>query len=149
MAGEALPTIATELFVIVTLFAIVVAAVLFASARVAKGFRLPPILRLVPIASQSGRVPVAGHERPATGASIGTERSRAAAVASMMVSMNRRERLVASGEGGDWVARHDRHLAPVSARPETGRHSAPVGRSFRRQARARVSASANRRDSSA
>lgn len=148
MSGEALPTVATELFVIVTLFAIIVAAVLFASARVAKGFRLPPILRLVPITSQSGSVSVATYERTSADPSIKTERSRAAAVASTLVSMNQRESLVASGEGG-WVARHDRTASPASSRLEASRHSSPVGRSFRRQSRARISASANKRDSSA
>jgi len=48
MAGEALPTVPTELFVIVTLFSIIVLAALFASARIARAFRLPARIQFVP-----------------------------------------------------------------------------------------------------
>src|SRR6185503_20713991 len=45
MAGEALPTVSTELFVITCLFVMIVGAALYACARLAQAFRLAPLLR--------------------------------------------------------------------------------------------------------
>jgi type IV secretion system protein VirB6 len=146
MAGEALPTVSTELFVIATLFAVIVAAVLFASARVARAFRLPPILRLMPVALETGRATASVREPLASNQRMDGERSRAAAVAGVLVSMNRRERIAGeSGEGERSTGTGHRSIS-TSLRSDSERQSPPVGRSFRRQARTRVSASADRRD---
>src|SRR5207245_10489089 len=53
MAGEALPTVATELFVVVTLSTIIVVAALYGCGRVARAFRLPSLPRFVPLVAQS------------------------------------------------------------------------------------------------
>jgi len=144
MAGEALPTMPTELFVIVTLFSIIVLAALFASARIARAFRLPALIQLVPGVGE--RVATAGVSRHAVGPveRVESERSRAAAVASFISSASRRDRLEVAAEpaGAPTATR----IMPTSDKGASIRSTQPVGRSFRRQARARVTASANRRD---
>ena len=146
MAGEALPTVSIELFVVVTLFTIIVVAALYGCARVARGFRLPWLPRIVPAAAQDRRmaapVPVA-NDRTAPG-STAVERSRAAAVANVLVAMNRRETAPPISEA---------RMLFEGSRPsaekrdgERGRATVPVGRTFTRRATSRVSPRANRRD---
>jgi len=144
MAGEALPTVPTELFVIVTLFSIIVLAALFASARIARAFRLPARIQFVPGVGE--RVAAAGVSRHAVDPveRVESERSRAAAVASFISSAGRRDRLEVAAEpaGAPGATR----IMPTSDKDVSIRSTQPIGRSFRRQARARVTASANRRD---
>jgi type IV secretion system protein VirB6 len=150
MAGEALPTVAAELFVIASLFAIIVAALLYACARVARAFRLPPVLRLVPSAQERTAMATTSAAPNATGRSalVQKERSRAAAMASMLVAMDRRQGGYAYA--GRWeVSGPVRTPAVSGSSKETAHHSTPVGRSFRRRPGSRVSASANRRDAGA
>lgn len=149
MAGEALPTVATELFVIACLFSILVLAALYACARVARAFRLAPLLRVLPIVS--GQARVAGSPAAIGGTcsqAMAEERSRAAAVAEVLVATSRRERdeaalaLPGPGTGASRV--------PAVSRPDEAAHAiVPVGRSFTRRPNARVSAGAARRDLSA
>jgi type IV secretion system protein VirB6 len=149
MAGEALPTVAGDLFVIVTLFTIIVVAGLYSCARIARSFRLPQALRIVPVPAQSLRTAgraSASVERAHFSASE-AERTRAAAVANVLMAMNRRERSVPVSEaralfdaGRPSVAHRD------TERPTT---ALPVGRTFTRRATSRVSARANRRDATA
>jgi len=148
MAGEALPTMPTELFVLVTLFTIVVIASLYGCVRVAQAFRVPLQLR----ASSADIGQVLARRTTATPANRQTaavegERSRAAAVASVLTAMNRRE--------------HTTPAADIRVPFDTGRQSVaqrsgdavqvarPIGRTFARRATSRVSARANRRDASA
>lgn len=150
MAGEALPTISTELFVITCLFSMVVIAAFLACALVARAFRLAPVLRSFPLFAEQKTeprvVPVLS-----TGTShetIESERSRAATIASVLVSMNRRER-------------GDVSLAVASSPAAPGRSSSlspsnhgekmpvPIGRSFTRRPHARLSAIAAKRDTGA
>jgi type IV secretion system protein VirB6 len=143
MAGEALPSMPTELFVIVTLFSIVAFATLLASARIARAFRLPAIVRQAVVSDRASptftaNVKADGPER------LEIERSRAAAVASFISTVSRRDRFATAGDAPEFAG-SARLIAP-SARSEDARPSTPVGRSFRRQARARVSASMNKRD---
>jgi hypothetical protein len=149
MAGEALPAISTELFVITCLFSILVFASLYACARLVRAFRLPPLTRTISVAADHGRTGV-----PANNASSAelltvrqSERSRATAIATLLASNGRRER----GEL--------RGLLPVgpatSKRIEVLSSSAPlhvptpVGRTFTRRPHSRLSAVAARRDTGA
>jgi type IV secretion system protein VirB6 len=146
MAGEALPTISTELFVIACLFAMLVAASLYGCARVTHAFRLPRLL---------GAVPVATHEEPTRSSSTliqrgqsgdggESERSRAAAVASVLASANRRDRMsVTSSLTGAASSGRAPIMGSSIERPFA---STPVGRTFTRRAQSRVSALAAKRD---
>jgi type IV secretion system protein VirB6 len=149
MAGEALPSVPTELFVIVCLFAMLNAAVLLGCARLMSSFRLAPILwPAFDGASDKGR-PAA--ETPALWRSSDNnqneqERSRAAAIASLLRSSGMREARdvpVISGDGGS----SRRTVEVRSAATDQSQRSAPLGRSFSRRPGARVSALAARRDS--
>jgi type IV secretion system protein VirB6 len=149
MAGEALPTVASELFVIVTLFTIIVVAALYSCARIARAFRLPQALRAVPFPAQFLRT--AGSALPslerASPSASEAERTRAAAVANVLMSMNRREGSAPVSEtralfdAGRPSAAHRDAVRPTTA--------LPVGRTFTRRATSRVSARANRRDATA
>ncbi len=148
MAGEALPTMPTELFVITCLFTVLVIAALYACARIARGFRLPLLARVEANMPAVSRVAAsaAGSERNEQAASH--ERSRAAALARMIQSSTFRERAE--------LERLTASNGPVSRTPEihdssssTGRHNVPLGRSFSRRPGARVSALAAKRDASA
>lgn len=150
MAGEALPTMPVELFVVTTMFAIVALGVLAGSARVARAFRLPPVLRAFPVASETefrahqsavGQSQARLDDGPA-------ERSRAAAVANMMVALSRRE-LAGPGLAAVYVPSDSRVPVPGTAHHEGVRTTTPIGRSFTRRASSRVSGSANRRDGAA
>jgi type IV secretion system protein VirB6 len=142
MGGEALPTIPAELFVVTCVFALLTLALMVASARVARGFRLAP--------SMSNRL----HAQPALAGSAAKldvidsrstergERSRAAAVADVVASLQRREiaGTLLAGAGRVPVA-----TGIVDARDAGGlnlRTATPTGRSFARRARGRVSARA-------
>jgi len=151
MAGEALPTVSIELFVTMTLFAIIIVAALYACTRLVYAFRLAPLVRVVSRAAEPARA--AGAAPALVARSIRAaedERTRAAAVASVLVAMNRRElgepTIGASISGAPISGAVPRTLAMSASAAETSRHFAPVGRSFRRQARSRVSAIAERRD---
>lgn len=146
MAGEPLPTMPTDLFVIACLFTIILLASLWGCSRVARAFRLAP---LQPFASSLNR-PVDGETstRSSTLSSrtetLETERSRAAIVAGALAATMRRE----------W---HDRAEVTLASAPRAAFGSAsrsedvmqgiaPVGRSFTRRTTQRVSAKAGRRD---
>ena len=148
MAGEALPTLSTELFVIACLFAIITAAALYGCARVIGAFRLEPLLRMVSMLSERGK----GGAIPAGNAvareAEQAERSRAAAVASILLATSRRERgelALSSGDVQDAPGRRPR-LSPSN---DSAHMTVPVGRSFTRRTHSRVSAVATRRDSGA
>jgi type IV secretion system protein VirB6 len=150
MAGEVLPTVSTELFVIACLFTIIVLAALWGCARVARGFRLAPLLRSMPFPEEH----LEAHTM-AVSARVGrslenaeSERSRAAAVANVLVTMSRRDRLepalltsTAAGPPG--------RIPSVASSAEPDRIATPVGRSFTRRLNSRVSAGASRRDAGA
>ena len=151
MAGEALPTIATELFVIATFFAVLVAGCLYGCSRVVGAFRLAPLLQGVSLVSDQRPIGVRGHatERAFGSPTINeAERTRAAAVASLLLATSRRERGAAA------------MLVPAIATPpgrtlvhtvtgETGQGPVPVGRSFTRRPNSRMSRSSSSRDARA
>lgn len=146
MAGEALPSIPTELLVVTSLFALIVVAVIIAAAALARAFRLAPILARAGISAAGERdVSTGSGARPVTRiAPSSDERSRAAAVADVLVAMQRREGaalpaprpMIMAANGPSSLARDG----------EGAGRTAPVGRTMRRTARTRGSASAERRD---
>jgi len=142
MVGEDLPTVPVELFVLTSVYTILVIGLLVASLRLARAFRLGPLWPRFDVVA----APAQGEKRSAPRLeSDSQERSRAAAIADVLVARQRRE------SGG-------RTLAAIGGAPEgsiTSRNSGvaglagtavPVGRSFRRQTRARMTASGGKRD---
>jgi len=149
MAGEALPTVSTELFVIVCLFAALTIAVLLGCARLVSGFRLAPILRPAFDSSSDARRSVEVRV-PSRSSSDGheQERSRAAVIASVLRSSGMRDARDMPGVTGDGGSGR-RTVEVRSSAAEQAARSVPLGRSFSRRPGARVSALAARRDSSA
>lgn len=148
-AGEALPAVSTELFVIACLFFIITAATLYACARVTGAFRLAPLLRSIAITSERGREGATKftdgfRAREAQHA----ERSRAAAVASAFAATSRRDR-EEFGSSMAGVPTAPRRTLDLPTSKDTRHMPTPVGRSFVRRPHSRRSASAARRDSGA
>ena len=147
MSDEATPTAPTELFVLTCLFAIIVIAALYASARVAWAFRLPQSVRIDRAAGEQRSVllPSAPQPQAVQQNQMEIERSRAAAVASVLVSMNRRE-LSQSNLTTPSPGQASRVPDPRKSDVERLGQQAPLGRTFSRRPGARVSVSAARRD---
>lgn len=144
-AGEALPTISVELFVIVTLFTIIVIAMLFASARLAKGFRLAPILGMRVKDPSASLATAAGEQaRRAPSSVVGIERSRATAMAQLLVTTSRRGEFAGAMSPGSGPSAGTA-IGSAAASPLEPR-TMPVGRSFRRRPGSRISARAAHRD---
>jgi type IV secretion system protein VirB6 len=156
-ADQWLPGMPTELLVVTTVFALIVAAMLYGAGRIAWGFRLAPIwragpARVVEMLRGEERLAPAADAAAAAPATI-EARTRAAAVADAVAATQRREagqppvappaagRGDPAGPGGRAQAHGGRPrdasepLAPI-----------PLGQSFPRRTRGRVSASAGRRD---
>lgn len=145
-AGEPLPTVASELFVMISLFSIVVLASLVASAQLARAFRLPTQLRLLSVVPEHQAT-----TRDAATAVNGIwpdpiQRSRAAAVADILMSTTRRERGERENPRAGLVVIASQ-MPTLSRAEEASYPVLPVGRSFTRRLSPRVSASAARRDS--
>lgn len=142
-AGEALPAVPTELFVISSVFALAVVAMLFACVSLARAFRLSAILSAVqPFAPSSAG---ATREQPLPNAAspAADERSRARSMADLLTAAQHRETTGRALAGAT-------RIVPLSAGQPEGRRSTsapatPLGRSFRRAAPNR-SASAGKRD---
>lgn len=149
MAGEALPMMSTELFVISCLFSIIILAAIYASARVAGGFRLAPLLPALAgssdaLMASSGTAGTSRISGPRELADV--ERSRAAAVANLLLATSHTERSALSAtiasravQGSKSSDRSQVHPGPAT----------PVGRSFTRRPNSRFSGSASRRDAGA
>jgi type IV secretion system protein VirB6 len=145
IAGEALPTMPTELFVLALLFSILVLAALYACARVASGFRLPSVLK----PGRSGQFDRAlqvwpDDVRRSDRRIAQSERTRAAAIASIISHAGERD------AGLALTASRSSSLSPAADVRASGidaeRTAAPVGRSFSRRPTARVSERASKRD---
>ena len=158
-ADEWLPAMPIELLVVTTVFLFVILALLYGTARVAGAFRLAPLLR-----AGTDRIAeaVRGEDRhiattaaaAAAGAAGAEGRTRAATVVDAVAATQRREAAqaggggarLAGGGGGDGGGRR---TAPMPTGRTTITDSAgptPLGQSFPRRTRGRVSASAGRRD---
>lgn len=149
MAGEPLPAMPTELFVVITLFTMIAIGSVYVGARVARAFRLPLVVRPFGASVSHGEQARATSSATTTSRSLEerTERTRAAAIAAMMAATSRRESLAGSpGERAifDTVRPSTLHRSEAAtAAPRT------VGRNFARRTASRVSARANRRDATA
>jgi len=143
------PQVPIELLVLTLVFVITLAAALFATTRVARGFKLPPVWRAAPSRMIDA---LRGRERPAALAQTEQpvapdQRSRAYAVADAVAASQRREAatpppppaLIGQRAAGIQAVTRD---IPAAA-------AVPLGQSYRRRTRGRVSASAGRRDRNA
>jgi type IV secretion system protein VirB6 len=137
-----------ELMVVMAVFGLAMASALYAAARVAMGFHLPQALRGAPARLASAlrgdmaaqpRLAGAGHSVPAE------QRSRAVAVAEAVAATQRREQLAASAPVSTGGA-PARGVSPSVARDVPPPGPVPLGQSYGRRARTRVSNSAGRRD---
>jgi len=147
MAGEAVPTAPAELFVLVTLFTIIVLAAIYGCARVARAFRMSSGLSPVPAVRRATGLaePSTIWNQRSTVASVEAERTRAAEVASLLAATSRREQLLIGSGGSPSVDRPSIVQRNSGHRPAL----APVGRTLARRSTSRVSARAARRDMSA
>ena len=160
-ADEWLPGMPVELLVVTLAFALIVLAMLYASAKTAFAFRLAPVWQ--PAAALAGRNPAREERRFAAAAAASARgdappaeaRSRAATVVDAVAATQRRESsgiavAVARNSGGGGESSGAGSGQPAAA--AAGRSApasiapAPLGQSFRRRTRGRVSASAGRRD---
>lgn len=156
-ADEWLPGMPTEILVVTTVFAIVIVAMLYGAARIAWGFRLAPAWRAAPerigaMIRGEERVAMAG-AAGAAGAPAADTRSRAATVVDAVAAAQRREAggtvAAPAGRGrGDPAGPGGRAQAHAGRPHDATEPLAPVplGQSFPRRTRGRVSASAGRRD---
>ncbi|HEX5184490.1 MAG TPA: type IV secretion system protein [Allosphingosinicella sp.] len=156
-AGEAMPNLPAELLLVCLVFLLIIFALLYASARVAFAFRLAPSWRTAAtrIASALRSEPMAvaavatAGAAPAAPAPAAEGRTRAATVVDAISSAQRRE-AAAGGPVAVFTSpyRSERATsAPPAARDLPDRSApTPLGQSFRRSTRTRVSASARRRD---
>lgn len=146
MAGEALPTVAVELLVMMSLFAILVIVALLETARLARAFRLAPLMHLIPVTSEPGRVITGASPGPPGSVDIAADqRTRGAAVASLLTSTSRRDYSLAPSD----LSRHTGARQAPALNPnavESSRPAGSVGRTFTRRSSSRLSASATRRD---
>jgi type IV secretion system protein VirB6 len=151
----ATPGVPVEMLVTNLVFVLVILAALAASARVAKGFRIPDSLRLAPGRWVEALQPrLAGASAPVLGLPGATvrservdERPRAYALADAVVAAQRRETAappppaaqLGSGRVGEAAGRAAARDAPVAAQ-------ATQTLGYQRRTRSRVSAAAGRRD---
>ncbi|MBO9712263.1 type IV secretion system protein [Sphingomonas sp.] len=135
-----------EIFVVMLVFALVLAGAIFATAKVAAGFRLPKLWRTASeqVASAlrgetaQARTGGGGRETPAA------ERSRAVAVAEAVAAAQRREVRVAAAGGSGSPSRLP--AATGLSRDVPTHTNVPLGQSQGRRARNRATGSAGRRD---
>jgi type IV secretion system protein VirB6 len=147
-ADQPLPSMPSELLVIVTLFGLVLAAAIFGAMRLAGAFRLAPILEIAALTDRS--LLASGGRQYGRSAGAGAEeeraRTRSAALADHLTRAQAREMALAS-------SRHPTSLTNIHRGPaEAGstaaaQASATGGRTpSARRTHARVTASARRRD---
>jgi type IV secretion system protein VirB6 len=142
------PAVPAELLAITLIFAITLFAVLIGIARVAQGFKFPEVMARVrgeASGTASGRVPLLAGPRVGEMPS-GDQRSRAIAISDAVAATQRRESGTASPVPATFGGRPS--IAPATTREIGVAAATPLGQSFRRRTRGRVSAGATRRDSS-
>lgn len=146
-AGLPLPGAAAELLAISLIFAGALVAVLVASARVARGLRLPSVQQLAPaMQARLGQLGEAGRAGQAGASGASAEESRRAVeVAGAVMAAQRREALRSGSAAGGVGAPSRIVVEGASGTFDQPNRAAPIGRSFRRT-RTRVSVSAGKRD---
>lgn len=147
-AEIATPAVAVELLATTLVFALVLAAVLVGTARVARGFRFPSVQTAAPretIAREPVREDAARGQVADAAVAASVTRSRATAVADAVATAQRRETAAAAAgaAGAPGRTSSPRGVGPTEARAPA---AVPLGRSFRRRTQARVSALADRRN---
>lgn len=142
----ATPAVPVELLALSLIFAVTLIAVLVAVARVAQGFRFPDGWTQI-------RDRIAGGLAPATPLLAGPNmaepliddrRSRAIAIADAVAATQRRE---SHGAQPAPASLGRAAISPTNTREIAVAAAVPLGQSFRRRTRGRVSAGATRRDS--
>ena len=141
------PSVPVEMLVMMLVFGLTLLAALIATAKVAQGFRMPAAWRAVPsrwveaLRDHAPQPAIAGEQPIAA-----DQRSRAFAVADAVAASQRREAIALpppaaqlSYQGTTQAVARD---IPVAA-------PMPLGQSYRRRTRGRVSAGASRRDRNA
>jgi type IV secretion system protein VirB6 len=142
----ATPAVPVELLALSLVFAVTLIAVLVAVARVAHGFRIPESWGRIHERVAGGlapAVPLLATAR-ATEGTINDQRSRAIAIADAVSATQRRESHAAQPAPAS-LGRAV--ISPTNAREIAVAAAVPLGQSFRRRTRGRVSAGATRRDS--
>ena len=143
-ANVSVPNAPVELLVTTGIFTLVLAAMLWALARVAMGFRFPAVWRWATNVIAPHRTQQPGEQQAsATGSNEPVvARSRAIAIADAVAANQRRE------GGAPGIAGQVATRVPVSAmsRDQAPAAASPLGHTFRRRTVNRVSASAGRRD---
>ena len=148
-ADQPLPSMPSELLVIVTLFGLVLAASIFAAVRLAGAFRLGPIMQMVgPTGGLLDRIdrPLNG-TMPAAPAEEQRARTRSAALADHLMRAQAAERVLAStrtsssAATAQRMARFDAGSVAAAQAPTTAGRAPSSRRTY-----ARNTASARRRD---
>ena len=142
----ATPAVPVELLVLTLVFAITLLAVLIAVGKVTAGFRMPPAWRVLRdrVAGGIGGQ-VALLEAPRAGqAAANDERGRALAIADAVSATQRRESQAAQPAATSFGRPG---IIPTASNDVAVAGAVPLGQSFRRRTRGRVSAGASRRDS--
>lgn len=144
------PAVPVELFVLTLIFAVSLIAVIAAVARVTYGFHFPLSWAKVQeriVGGASDRVPLLAGPQAAEG-TPNDQRSRAIAIADAVAATQRRETGSARAVAGAATPGGRAPISPTNTRQIAVAGPTPLGQSFRRRTRGRVSAGASRRDSS-
>jgi type IV secretion system protein VirB6 len=150
LAGYQTPGVAVELFAVSLIFAATLAAMLYAIARVAYGFRLPAAWRSAPAqlaealrGGESLRVSATAQDRiPAN-----VDRPRAVTIADAVAATQRRETpMPAAAMAAAGGAPSRTVIPPGHGRDPSPPPPTPLGQSYSRRTRTRHSGSASRRD---
>jgi len=146
-AGQPLPSMPSELLVIILLFGLVLVAAIFAAMRLAGAFRLAPILQM---AGRPEAAPQAGGfnqywKSPNTRDEEDRMRSRSAALADHLSRANARELTLASVRGVRPMAGHRAPFDGTTA-PSTQVSSIRLRTPGNRRIRTRETGSSRRRD---
>lgn len=142
----ATPAVPVELLVLTLVFAVTLVAVLIAAGKVAAGFRLPPAWRVLRdrVAGRTD-APVALLEGPRAGQGVPNDmRGRALMIADAVATTQRRE---SQGLQPAAASLGRPGITPTASNDVAVAAAVPLGQSFRRRTRGRVSAGASRRDS--
>jgi type IV secretion system protein VirB6 len=147
-AGEALPSMPTELAVITILFALLVFAAIGASARMAAAFRWPAMPTLPGLQESSGTTRNSINVPASAAARSGQreERTRAAEIAETMTRNTYRERATPAGERLQVMRAAELNGASAGRQSGAAHVQANNGRSSVRRMASRVSTSAQKRD---
>jgi len=142
----ATPAVPVELLALSLIFAVTLIATLVAVARVAHGFRLPDSwaqARDRIVGGLAPATPLLAIDRAAE-ANVSDQRSRAIAIADAVAATQRREN---RGAQPAPASLGRAAISPTNTREIAVAAAVPLGQSFRRRTRGRVSAGATRRDS--